>query len=201
MQKKLSFFGTKLKLSLHTVGWVLSQWRYSLLAFATAVLFFELIYWMFNLSVIITILGSNSVSVVEKINVLMSPIGSIVTSSGSFVALLMIILSLLQGINIAVLVFTIRHQKKVDPSLLGGSTFVGLLALIGLGCPACGTSLITPVVAIFVSTSAIVISEKIMLAVLPIAIIVGLYGIYVLGLRAATAKINYKANTTFIKKI
>lgn len=193
MKDKLSFFGIKLKLSLQTIGWVLSKWQYALLALATAFLFFELIYWMFNFGVLFTILGSGGVSVAEKINVLMSPIGSIVTSSGAFVASLMVVLSLLQGINIAVLTFTIRHQKKIDPSLLGGSTFVGLLALIGLGCPACGTSLITPVVALFVSTSAVAISEKIMLVILPIAIIIGLYGIYILGLRAATAKANYKA--------
>ena len=200
MKEKLSFFGIKLKLSAKTVGWVLSRWRYALLALVTAFLFFELIYWMFNLEVLFTILGSSGVSIVEKINVLLSPLGSIAASSGTYVASLMVILSLLQGVNIAVLAFTMRHQQKTDPSLLGGSTFVGLLALIGLGCPACGTSLITPVVALFVSTSAVAISEKIMLVVLPLAIIVGLYGIYVLGLRASSAKASLNMNSALGKK-
>lgn len=202
MKEKLSFFGIKLKLSAKTVGWVLSRWRYALLALVTAFLFFELIYWMFSLEVLFTILSSSGVSIVEKINVLLSPLGSIAAraSSGTYVASLMVILSLLQGVNIAVLAFTMRHQQKTDPSLLGGSTFVGLLALIGLGCPACGTSLITPVVALFVSTSAVAISEKIMLVVLPLAIIVGLYGIYVLGLRASSAKASLNMNSALGKK-
>ncbi len=188
MNPKLALLITKVKLSFNTVGWVLAKWRYALLALVTAFLFFELIYWMFNLGILFTILGSGGVSVIEKINVLLSPIQSITSTNGIFVALLMVILSILQGVNIAVLAFTMRHQQKVDPTLLGGSTLVGLLALIGLGCPACGTSLITPVVALFVSTSAVAISEKIMLVMLPLAIIIGLYGIYVLGLRASTAR-------------
>ena len=200
MKEKLTFFSIKLKLSAKTVGWVLSRWRYALLAIVTAFLFFELIYWMFNLGVLFTILGSGGVSITEKINVLLSPLGSVATSSGVYVASLMVILSLLQGINIAVLAFTMRYQQKTDPSLLGGSTFVGLLALIGLGCPACGTSLITPVVALFVSTSAVAVSEKIMLVVLPLAITIGLYGIYVLGLRASAARANLNMNSALSKK-
>lgn len=199
MKEKLTFFGIKLKLSAKTVGWVLSRWRYTLLALAVAFLFFELIYWMFNLEVLFTILGSSGVSITEKIDVLLSPLGSVAASSGVYVASLMVILSLLQGINIAVLAFTMRHQQKTDPSLLGGSTFIGLLALIGLGCPACGTSLITPVVALFVSTSAVAVSEKIMLVVLPLAITIGLYGIYVLGLRASAARANLKTSNALDK--
>lgn len=100
----------------------------------------------------------------------------------------MITLAIVQGLSLAALVYAIRHQPKTDGKMLGGSAFVGLLAVIGLGCPACGTSLITPIVAIFLSSSAVAVSEQIATIALPLATAVGLYGLYVIGLRLSTIK-------------
>lgn len=188
MQQKLKFFITKLQLSVRTIGWVLTQWRYALLATAFAILFFELIYWLFNLSVLTTILTSGNVTPLEKLEVLASPVQAIASAEGMTTALLILILAIIQGINLAVLTYTIKHQPKVDQKLVGGSTVVTFLAVLGLGCPACGTSLITPIVAVFVSGSAVAVSEKIATIVTPIALLVALYGMYVVGLRAATIR-------------
>lgn len=188
MKQKLKFFITKLQLSMRTIGWVLTQWRYALLATAFAILFFELIYWLFNLSVLTTILTSGNVTPLEKLEVLASPVQAIASAEGMTTALLILILAIIQGINLAVLTYTIKHQPKVDQKLVGGSTVVTFLAVLGLGCPACGTSLITPIVAVFVSGSAVAVSEKIAAIVTPIALLVALYGMYVVGLRAATIR-------------
>lgn len=200
MQQKLKFFITKLQLSVRTIGWVLTQWRYALLATAFAILFFELIYWLFNLSVLTTILTSGNVTPLEKLEVLASPVQAIASAEGMTTALLILILAIIQGINLAVLTYTIKHQPKVDQKLVGGSTVVTFLAVLGLGCPACGTSLITPIVAVFVSGSAVAVSEKIAAIVTPIALLVALYGMYVVGLRAATirAQQQYKQDSELL---
>lgn len=185
MRGRAGFFWVKLRLSTKTVGWLLSQWRYSALALVIALVFFELMYWLFNLSFLGTILASGNVTLVEKLNVLASPVQSIASVSGIQTLLLMLLLSIVQGISIAMLTYVVRHQKKLDAELLGGSSIVGLLAIIGIGCPACGTSLLTPIVALFVSGSAVAVSEKIIIFLLPIALLVGLYGLYAIGLKAA----------------
>ncbi len=194
MRTNLSFFLTKLKLSLKTTLWLLSRWRYTALATLVAIIFFEFIYWMFNMSVLTIILTSGNLSIIDKLNVLASPIKSINGISGTFVLTMMLLLAVIQGISIAALTYTIRHQKKIDSKLIGGSSLVGLLAIIGLGCPACGTSLLTPIVALFVSSSAVAVSEKITAFVLPVAVIIGLYSLYAIGLKAAGARAHHAQN-------
>ncbi len=189
MRHMLSFTLIKLRLSAKNLGWLLSRWQYSVLASIVALLFFELMYWLFNLSVLGIILGSGNVTLAEKVAVLASPFHAIAAASGTSMLILMLLVSLVQGISIAALAYVFRHQKTIDPSLVGGSSVVGLLAVLGLGCPACGTSLLTPIVAIFVSGSAVAVSERIMLVLLPFALIIGLYGLYVVGLKVANARV------------
>lgn len=188
MKVRWSLFLVKLKLSVKTLLWLFSNWRYSVLAIVLAGLFFELVYWLFNLQVLGIILSSTRLSIVEKLSTLLSPFQAIGGVSGRFTLSMMIALSLIQGVSIAALTYSIKNQPKVDNKLLGGSTVVGFLAVVGLGCPACGTSLITPIVALFASGSAVAISENITAIALPLAIAIGLYGLYVLGLRISTIR-------------
>ena len=186
MRDRANLLWTKLRLAATTIVSILSQWRYLLLACIIAILFFELTYWLFNLPFLGVILASSNVGFGEKLAVLASPFASIAQVSGLYTVILMVLLSLAQGISIAMLAYVVKHQKKLDAELLGGSSLVSLLALVGIGCPACGTSLLTPIVALFVSGSAVALSEKIMVFLLPFALIVGVYGLYAIGLKTAT---------------
>lgn len=189
MRIRWQLFVIKARLSAKTLSWLMTKWRYALLALLVALLFFELMYWLFNLNILTTILLSGNVSFGDKLAVLASPLRSILVSSGATTLVLMIILSLVQGLNIAALTYVVRHQQKLDTEAIGGSSIISLLVLFGLGCPACGTSLITPIVAIFVSGSAVAVSEQIMMFILPIALLVGLYGLYVIGIKTANARV------------
>ncbi len=157
-------------------------------AFSAAFVFFELIYWLFNTSVLRIVLSSANLNLLEKLHFVVSPLWSLAATNGAYTAGLMIALSLVQGQSLAALAYTLRHQQKFDAAAIGGGSVAGLLAVIGLGCPACGTSLVTPIVAIFVSGSTVALSESITRIALPIALIVGLYGLYAIGLKAATAR-------------
>lgn len=194
MKNRLALIRVKIILSARSVWWVLSRPKYAVLAVVVMILFFELTYWLFNLDVLTLILSSSNVSLAEKLNVLMSPIDAVKSTSGSFLVGMMLLLSVLQGVAISILVFYFKNQKQVDAKLVGGSTAVGVLAVIGLGCPACGTSLVTPIVALFVSSSAPAISEDITNVALPLAILVAIFGIYVLGIRIANIRATQSGN-------
>jgi hypothetical protein len=194
MREKAKFFHVKARHSASTLAWLLSQWRYAILAIGIAIIFFEFTYWLFNSSVLGTILLSPNVSFIEKMLVLGSPFESVIASNGSYTLILMILLSIIQGVSIAALAYILKHQKKTDPNLVGSSSLIGLLAILGLGCPSCGTSLLTPIVALFVSGSAVAVSEQIMVIVLPAALLVGVYGLYSVGLKTATVRAHGNKN-------
>lgn len=195
MNKKLNISKTKIKISLLGVVWLFRKWHYSVLALFLAFLFFELIYWLFNLGLIVDLLFASGLSIGDKISLLMSPFTSISEVNGYFLFFMMMVLSLIQGIALSALVYLIKNQPKVDPRLLGGSTFVSFIAIIGLGCPACGTSLVTPIVAVFFAGSAVAVSEKIVEIALPVAITIGIIGLYVIGLRLASFRAKDKLKT------
>ncbi|PID32298.1 hypothetical protein CR970_01315 [Candidatus Saccharibacteria bacterium] len=188
LTQRLELLRMKVALSAKTLLWLLRKWRYALLALGIALLFFELVYWLFNLGLLGHLLASSALSWGDKLSLFTSPFSAIGAASGHTTLSMMILLSIIQGIALSALTFAIRHQPKVDSKLLGGSTALGLLAVIGLGCPACGTSLITPIIATVVSGSAVAVSEKITAVAMPLAIVVGIYGLYVLGLRVSAIR-------------
>ena len=188
MKARLQFVKIKALVAARTHWWLLRQWRYALLALGAAFMFFELIYWLFNTSVLRIVLASANLSMLEKLHFVVNPLWSLADTNGVYTAILMIAISLVQGQSVAALVYTLRHQQKFDAVAITGGSVAGFLAIIGLGCPACGTSLVTPIVAIFVSGSAIAVSESITHIALPLALLVGLYGLYAIGLKAASAR-------------
>lgn len=189
MKNRYEFLKIKARLSLKTVMWIMSKWRYAIAALLISIFFFELIYWVFNLNIFWSVISSTKISLFDKLSFMASPLESVVQLSGYASAITMILLSITQGISIAILIFIIRHQKKVDSEMVGRSSLIGILAIIGLGCPACGTSLLTPIIAIFVSGSAVTVSEQITIITLPIALLISIYGLYTLGLKGATVKV------------
>ncbi len=189
MKNRYEFLKIKARLSLKTVMWIMSKWRYAIAALLISIFFFELIYWVFNLNIFWSVISSTKISLFDKLSFMASPLESVVQLSGYASAITMMLLSITQGISIAILIFIIRHQKKVDSEMVGRSSLIGILAIIGLGCPACGTSLLTPIIAIFVSGSAVTVSEQITIITLPIALLISIYGLYTLGLKGATVKV------------
>lgn len=188
MNAKTKLLVLKIHIATKNLVWLMTRLNYLILAIGLSLLFFEFVFWMFSLSTLWTLMSSSRLSLADKFDVLFSPFTSLQAQNGMATFVMMILLSIIQGVALAALVYVIRNQPKVDTKLLGGSATVGFLALIGLGCPACGTSLVTPIVAIFVSGSAASVSETITEIALPIAIAVGVYGLYVVGKHVANVR-------------
>lgn len=146
--------------------------------------FFEIVYWSFGFEQFRAVMTSNH-GLLAKLTFLASPLVDIFSIYGWPVALMMIALSIIQGFSLTVLLYVMINQRKLNLQLVGSGSLAGLLAVIGFGCPTCGVSLITPFVALFVSGSALVVSELITALALPVAIIVGVFGLYHLGIQVA----------------
>ena len=187
-KQKLELQKMKLKIATSALFWLFKMPRYLLLALLLAFAFYEFIFWAFNLSLLNLLLFSQLLSFSDKLSLFLSPIKNALAISGYWYFGLMLILALVQGLTLSALIFTIRHQQKVEGKVIGGSAVASVLAAIGLGCPTCGTSLVAPVVTLFVSGSTVAISKTITTILLPIAILVGLYGLYIIGTRVASIR-------------
>lgn len=181
---------TKCLLSGRSLVWLFSHLRYSVFALLGAVGFFELVYWMLKPTVFWVLMTSSHLSISDKLQQLIGPFSYTYIQNGFVITAIMLSLALAQGLSLAAVIYVLRHQPKLDEALLGEGVLVSFIALIGLGCPACGTSLITPIVAMFVSGSATAVSQVIARIILPIALLISLYGLYVLGLRVATIRVH-----------
>ena len=101
---------------------------------------------------------------------------------------LLVLVSVLQGISLTLIIFTARHNKRNQQTTqqLGLSGIASVAAAIGLGCVPCGTSLILPIVAVFFSgaaaASAATVASTI---VLIIALGLSLFSLYQSGQIAA----------------
>lgn len=188
--KKISMQLVKVKilLSVRTLMWFFMHVKYSAFGLLLSVLFFELIYWLFNIQLLATLLSSGSLRLSEKLALLLDPFLQLKQQNGVGTFILMMLLSLLQGMSVVVLVYAIKNQRRIDGKMVTGGFIVGFLAVIGIGCPACGTSLLVPLLATFVSGSAVALSEQVTFIALPLAIFVSTYGLYILGLRLANIK-------------
>lgn len=129
---------------------VFSNFRYVKLAVFASFIVFSGVMLFPNLSLINTVTSSNVINFAEKTKFLFSLYGAIATNFTVFSATYTIAISILFGINLALLVYYIRRVKSVKTSnkkihLAGiGGMISGLL---GIGCVACGSLILTGVLA------------------------------------------------------
>ena len=98
---------------------------------------------------------------------------------------LLLIVSVLQGLSLAVVIFTSRRNKRNNDTMtrqLSVSGIASIAAAIGLGCVPCGTSLILPIVALFFSGAAAATAANIAsYVVLILALVLSLVSLYKSG--------------------
>ena len=133
---------------------VFADVRYVLLAAATGLAVFILATWLPNLGLVWQIAASESIPLADKVNVLASLVGSIGTNFTVFAAVYTIAIAVLFGANVATLVhyFRLRRRRFVRPAgQAGAAASLGGLAsgVFGVGCAACGTFVLGPVLAFF----------------------------------------------------
>ena len=159
--------------------------KYFLITIVATVAFAVIIYFAINANFYGPLMMSR-LPIIDKIALLGSMIIDIFkqsfTSPNS--ALLMVV-SILQGVSIAAVIFTSKNNRDNEKTVsrqVGLSGIASIAATIGLGCVPCGTSLILPIVTLFFSGAAAATAANITSTiVLLLALLLSLFSIYKSG--------------------
>ena len=105
--------------------------------------------WLPNLRLVWQITISSTASVVDKFSILTGLIGSIQTNFTVFAASYTIAIALLFGINVAMVVYYFKQRKQFFRQSGAAASFGGLVSgMFGIGCAACGTLVLGPLLSL-----------------------------------------------------
>ena len=138
---------------------------YLLAALFVAILF--LLQWLFNIDQLLDIvLGDNPLSVSERLDFLVDGFFNIFRFADDFTPIAMILIALLQAITLTLLI-SYRSLKK-----LRGKQGASLgLSFLGIGCVACGGSVLTPILGLVATNVSVSFAESVSSILLAIALV------------------------------
>ena len=167
------------------IGALLKLPRYGVLAAGFSLLFAIAIFFAINGNFYGPLFLSR-LSIVDKLAVAGNMLAELLkqgftTPNGA----LLLIVSILQGLSLAVVIFTARRNKRNEQDVarqLSVSGITSIAAAIGLGCVPCGTSLILPIVTLFFSGAAAATAANVAgTVVLVLALVLSLASLYKSG--------------------
>ena len=163
---------------------MLGSSKYFLITIVATVAFAVVIYFAINANFYGPLMMSR-LPILDKIALLGSMIIDVFKQSFTSPngALLMIV-SILQGVSIAAVIFTAKNNRDNEKTVsrqVGLSGIASIAATIGLGCVPCGTSLILPIVTLFFSGAAATAANIASIIVLLLALLLSLFSLYKSG--------------------
>ncbi len=146
----------QIRYELEGVGQALSKVfkhpSYLFLAISVALAITVLAIWLPNLSFLRHTAVSSNFSFTDKITIFWSSLGALKTNFTLMSRIVTIVVAILSGINIALFVFYLKTRRTIEKSM--GTSVVGTLAgLLGVGCAACGSVIITSIFGIGATAS------------------------------------------------
>ena len=162
---------------------------YLIMAIAISIVFYEIIFWMLNIGLFQYMMLSSDVSLYDKFMVIVGSYSGIFGAPISPLAITLFVVSILQGVAVSALVYSIKHERSINKSILkdvGGTGVAGALAVMGLGCAACGTSLVTPILTFLFATSSVAVAEQVGLYSAILALIVSIVTVYLAGYKLSS---------------
>lgn len=152
-------------------------------------LFLYLVLFMQNFSLNISLLTSG-ISAAKKFDLLLDVFAIFPTMVSQFFGFAVLFLVLIQSVNIGMLFVSRKIVNLTDVTSATNSGVAGVIMMLGLGCPSCGTSLIAPLVATIFGASSFVMLGIISNIIIVIAYILCLYALIRVGLIIYLAKIS-----------
>jgi len=181
MKRRVKDLRHTVPMAFHGLIKVLSLPRYLFFSLLLAFGFAVLIYFFIQIGFYGPLLVSQ-LPIIDKILVVTSLVGEMIKSLfTSFEGMLLLIVSLLQGVALAVMFYTMRRNKRFDMQSVGSGGAVMVATALGLGCVPCGTSLLMPIISLFFSSSAYAAANTASTVVLVIAFVLSLYSLYKIG--------------------
>lgn len=160
--------------------------QYTLLAATVSILFYEFIFWFLNLGLAHYLLTTPFLTFTDKFELIIGSYSGIFTQPYSELALTLFAVSVLQGMAVASMVYAIRAERVMNKNIineLGGTGVAGVFSVLGLGCAACGTSLVTPLLTFFFASSSAALAEVVGFYSALIALFIALVTVYLAGLK------------------
>lgn len=167
----------KLKLSVHGIFLILKQWRYFLAFIGLSTVVAGILYFIVNVSSLWPIVSSRFLPALDKLSL----IGQLPVQAVREADPILLIISLLQGLALALLIYNLINGQKVNKRAVGGSAIATVAASLGLGCSLCGTSLLLPIASLLASSGAYGLMDTLATVFNALAVILGLYAVYMLG--------------------
>ena len=122
--------------------------RYAALALATALVVFVFATWLPNLGLVWEVASSPTLSLAGKIEVLAALVGSITTNFTLFSAVSLVAVALLFGANVAMIAYGMALRRQIGQPGTAASLGGLVSGLAGVGCAACGTFLLAPLLSL-----------------------------------------------------
>lgn len=128
---------------------VFRKLQYLILTLIISAAVFAFAVWFPNLSLIVRIMGHSGVSLSQKINLPLSLLGSIATNFTLLSASYTIAIAILFGMNVSMIMYFLqRRVDKVKRAGMATGLFGITSGVIGVGCAACGSFLLTSVLSL-----------------------------------------------------
>lgn len=123
---------------------------YILLALTTSAVIFAFAVWFPNIPLIVEVMGHSGIPLTQKFDLPISLLGSIITNFTPLSASYTIVIAVLFGTNLAMIIYFLR-RKIIEVKHTGIATgFFGLTSgVVGMGCAACGSFLLTSTFSLF----------------------------------------------------
>lgn len=135
----------------HAAQTVFRRPRYAVLALLIAWLMLTGFLLLPNQALLVALLSSSEVTVGAKLTFLVSLYGTLLSNYTVVGAVYLLVVVALMSINIALLLFYLRHRaRRAGGGVSATASFVGLVtALFGVGCVACGSVLLVGLLSLF----------------------------------------------------
>ncbi len=122
---------------------------YVLLALATGAAVFAFAVWLPNIPLIVSVMTHPEIPLVQKFDLPISLLGSIVTNFTPLSASYTIAIAVLFGIDCAMIVYFVRRRiGAVKQSGVATGLFGITSGVVGMGCAACGSFLLTSILSL-----------------------------------------------------
>lgn len=123
--------------------------QYALFAFVISVVVFTFAVWLPNLSLIVKVMGHPGIPLTQKLDLPISLLGSISTNFTLLSASYTIVIAILFGMNLSMLVYFLRRRvAEVKQEGIATGIFGITSGVIGIGCAACGSFLLTSILSL-----------------------------------------------------
>jgi hypothetical protein len=117
---------------------------YALFALTTSMAVFAFAVWLPNISLIVQVMGHPGVPFSQKLDLPISLLGSIATNFTLLSASYTIAIAILFGINVSMIAYFLRRRvDEVTQASMATRLFGITSGVIGMGCAACGSFLLT----------------------------------------------------------